>query len=184
MSQNATSTRFLNTSRDGDSTAALGSLFQQRTAAASFPDRHGCRVGCCLSPASACHPSEAVPPSREAFCSQPSLALWVTSCLSPRSGRACAGGRSRGSHGAVPAWPVLSIRVGAWSLRAALAPSGPCCGVESGEKTWDSSPLTAKGDCLVGFQAEGAQNGEAALNPGREAAPGESRGEEKNICES
>lgn len=110
--------------------------------------------------------------SREAFHSQLSPVLWITSRLSPLLGCACAHGRSRGSHGAVL---VLSIRTGAWSGRAALNPAAPAsAGKEREKKSLNSSLLTAKSNYLVGFQAEGDQNGEAALNLSREAALDES----------
>lgn len=96
----------------------------------------------------------------------------------PFLGCACAHGRSRGSHGAVPALPVPSIRAGAWSRCSALIPSSPGFAGEGGGKkktpTLNSSLLTAKGNCSVGFWAEGAQNSEAALSLSREAALDES----------
>lgn len=61
-------------------------------------------------------------------------------------------------------------------VRACSAqPCGPRFGGErERKKTLNSSLLTAKSNYLVGFQAEGDQNGEAALNLSREAVLDES----------
>lgn len=86
-----------------------------------------------------------------------------------------------------PCW-LCRCRASVWAHGRGVQrspPLAPASAGKEGKKPLNSSSLTAKGNYLAGFQAEGRQNGEAALNLSREGALDESRGGgKKRISES